>query len=256
MRTYWSLSLLAKRIRTTFGLENPEFGTLEAWDIHRYVSMRKAPFVYWLTNVGFNAAQDFVYFPYRKAQELTSYIDNRWTSHSHSIVTNLKRGEWHECDELMLYAMMTLMNDFILNQKAWMEYCSNNKTHNYKLPFWKTMWPFRRFTALNSEEMGLNYLRWEKTLVYGSEMGLDSNDSFYNKPTPQAKAAKELYTLYHWWNYVRPLRLDLYDENYEELKNKLGSDYIQKIAKIDEEYYNEDTDMLSRLVKIRVNLWT
>jgi len=60
--SYWSLSPLAKWIRTKAGLKNPCSLTWEGWAEHRKECKQKAPVVNWITTKGFNIAQDVVYF--------------------------------------------------------------------------------------------------------------------------------------------------------------------------------------------------
>lgn len=60
--SYWSSSSLSKWIRTKFGLDNPNWHTLEGWDKHKEECEQKAPFVHWLTGRGFNKLQNIWLF--------------------------------------------------------------------------------------------------------------------------------------------------------------------------------------------------
>lgn len=60
--TYWSLSDFSKSIRSKFGLDNPSSLSLEDWDTHHEQSKQKSPIINWITDEGFDIAQDVVYF--------------------------------------------------------------------------------------------------------------------------------------------------------------------------------------------------
>lgn len=59
---YWSLSKFSKRIRKVFGLENPEWYTVDdgpnSFDAHEQCCKEKAPIVHWITDEGFNKLQN------------------------------------------------------------------------------------------------------------------------------------------------------------------------------------------------------
>lgn len=61
--SYWSSSKLSHWIRTKFGLNNPTAMTLEGWDNHEDECAKKSPIIHWLTDRGFNKAQDICYLP-------------------------------------------------------------------------------------------------------------------------------------------------------------------------------------------------
>ena len=257
MRTsYWSHSRLALYLKRRAGFSIPTALSWKDWDLHDEQCKQKSPFIFWLTDEFFNDIQSFVYWPYDKIRNLTYYFKNRFVTKSHMVVTTLKPGKWHESDDLMLHSMMAIMNDFVRNQKAWMRYIWHN-SEKFDLPFWKTKWPFRHFCKFDNEKLGLEYLRWEKTLTYDNVFdGVDLAGKPTGQPSGQAIAAKELYTIYHWWNYVRPDRTDVYGEDLEEIKTKYGKDYAKRIFEIEAEFDAEDEEMMVRLIKIRGHLWT
>lgn len=95
-------------------------------------------------------------------------------------------------------------------------------------------------------------------------------------------AADEFMFLYNWWRNVRPTRKDPLDEmdiperapgvievddkghkfyrqgemTGDPEKIKAYEEALIRSANIEEEWYNEDTEMLIRLIKIREYLWT
>ena len=89
----------------------------------------------------------------------------------------------------------------------------------------------------------------------------------FRTPTRQAIVAQEIKTLYDWWKYERPKRIDPY-----EIKAGANSDKVNKEEhlipshtpesviklrrELEKKYFNEDTEMLIRLIRIRDGLWT
>lgn len=86
-----------------------------------------------------------------------------------------------------------------------------------------------------SPNQGLAYLQWAKQLKYDDEW-CSKDHPLLGKPTPQAIAAQEIFDLYQWWKEKRPMR--------------------EQEVELYEDQYNEDTEMLIRLVKLRRQIWT
>lgn len=61
--SYWRSSKLSHWIRSKYGLENPKWNTTEGWDTHEEECNKKAPFIHWLTNTGFNKIRNICYYP-------------------------------------------------------------------------------------------------------------------------------------------------------------------------------------------------
>ena len=59
-------------------------------------------------------------------------------------------------------------------------------------------------------QLGLQYLMWETTLKNDSSAGYGEDDVGYGEPTPQARAAEEIYAIYNWAK-DRPNRPDPHD---------------------------------------------
>lgn len=249
---YWSNTSLARKIQQLGGVEvKPTSATMEEWNM--WETKNKGKFAYWLTEEMFDRVQDFITWPKNKLNELTYWYENRFVSKTHAVVTELERGVWHECDDLMLHANFQILVDFIREQKAWMNYISDGAM---PVSWHKKKWPFRRFVKLNDEENGLAYLDWEMTLKY-DDGWMDETHPDFGKPTHQAKAAQVMCELYHWWVYERPNRCNPYqDPWYEEIKSNFGDEYYKEIHRIEKMYEEEDTKMLIRLIKIRGSMWT
>lgn len=188
---------------------------------------------------------------------------HRTTNKHHIVHTGLTPG-YHDADEVILHTNFTLLVDFVECDKAWMNYiCTKESSHPF--PWWQR--PFKRF---RSKQLGLDYLRWE----------IEESGS----PTKADAAPKILeLELYHWWTEVRPARPDPYEKYYracsshqpegslfEKVYNKETNEYsfvlapmhkkvskaLRQGARLEEMYYEEDTKMLCKLMKVRQHLWT
>lgn len=145
----------------------------------------------------------------------------------------------------------------------------------YNMPWYGAGW--FRLRTWRCPQAGLDHLDWETTLIWDESSGCGPDYEFYGQSTHQANNAQVISELYHWWKFVRPVRPDPYDESgwseicdrrrengkllwsgedetpEEEKESKKSLDLLHKI---EEEYESEDTEMLSKLIKIRKSLWT
>jgi len=170
----------------------------------------------------------------RFTSDVMSKIRYGWYEKLYLIDTNLSH-DYHEVDERLLHGMFSLLVDFVEIEKAWMEVIFNN---GYKRPWWI----LNRF---RSRILGMRYLDWEITLM-------DTSDK------PQAESAQIIKDLYIWWVDVRPNRLDPYDlmVKWDDMSEDEKSHTSKQITVIEQKYYDEDTEMLNKLVGIRNSLWT
>lgn len=112
-----------------------------------------------------------------------------------------------------------------------------------------------------SRDRGLAYLNWAIN---------DADCKMGTAPT-QSDRAKEFMTLYLWWVDYRPARLepwgaeeiwqvvDLSDDISKGLgapRSKEYQDASDRAAFLEQFYEQEDTEMLTRLAKVRTSLWT
>jgi len=242
--------------------------TMEGWSDWRKQYKASHPFVYWFTEEFLSSAQDFVSWPLDRWNELRVYFINRYVDQIHVLRTGFKPGEYHEVEERMLYGMFETLVDFVEGQKCHMEICFNTDSPNK--PWIYKFKSFFRWTRIRNRELGVKYLQWEMTLD-------DPNLPETERCSPQAVAAREVYALYTWWKDIRPLRPDPYrasgfDKFSEMLTSKYGQglwhsaktpeekkqqhDIFELTNKIEQQYQDEDQEMLIRLVKIRQSLWT
>lgn len=275
MRKYWSDSKLADMIR---GTTQTKSESAEGWKQWEQTAKTKHPFRYWLTETALDKLQGFIMYPMDKIYSLKYWINNRFITKTHSLTSNLKRGEWHEFDERIIHCLFDELINFVEIEVAWSNIAfSEYTTKKYEAPWYSKGW--WRFRVWRCPAAGLDHLDWETTLIKDESWGLEKNNPEYGKPTPQAEKAQEVSELYHWWKYVRPNRQDPYDASgwseYSSKKWEDGDglwDYMCKEEteeeklevtrmlelhnKIEEEYDQEDQDMLIKLIKIRRSLWT
>jgi hypothetical protein len=158
--------------------------------------------------------------------------------------------------------------DFVEVEQAWHHVLWNDEARKkYKTPWWRSGW--LRWRSWRCPEAGIAHLAWAGSLR-------TDDDSEY---TYQAKAAQEILTLYHWWKDIYPYRADPHDasgwsalcERRREAndgKLSLGWDDKTPAEKIEtktaldisnrleEEYAQEDEEMMIRLIRVRQSLWT
>lgn len=232
---YWSLSKLAKYVRSKAGLVNPIALSSEGWAEHRKQSKQKAPFVYWLTNRPLNTLQNIVLFIPDCIHSVDVFYRN-WKGKTHVLSGGLEVGQW--------YDLCTRINTCLFSELE--TYIEKEKT--------------------------LAGLEWEKTLVHSEEWGYDLDHELYGKPTNQALAAIEQGIIYDWWKKNKSR--DFWKESgmeacYAKDTNRdmsvwemVSEDNPEKDAcrklevGLESQFKLEEEEMLIRLIKIRESLWT
>lgn len=174
-------------------------------------------------------------------------IRYRTTRRYHVVDTKLKPG-YYDKDTIILHSMFSILVDFVEIEKAWLNtWCDGGKYN-------KTSWIKRKFGRFRSPEDGLAYLTWEIEQTMLS----------------QAEAAKEIFELYNWWKNIRPNRKDpfelaCYDKHFDNNEDWFLTSQqftteqrkcLDDANKYEEDQYNEDNEMLMRIIKIRNCMWT
>lgn len=255
---YWSDSKLARLILPG----KPKSGTMEEWNKWENDSKKANPYRYWLAEDVLNSCQDVVYWVPNKVKNVRRYFLNRFLDKTHTLTSNLKKGEFYEfetrvihClfDELVNYVEIELANhNMVCDSKAKAKY--------------GRLFSFSRRNA----DAGLDYLDWEMTVTID-----DNSANKEPKLSSQAIAAKEIKALYDWWKVTRPNRSDPYKlSGYDDLlpageafldlsadkeRKKVWSKKkkaLEAAAKLENNYEKEDEEMLIRLIKLRRSMWT
>ncbi len=232
---YWSCSNFANLIR---GEAKPHALPWDEWETWRKETAKKHPFRYWLAEEGLDFLQDIVNFPLDVYNTIEIYVRNRYIGKIHYLRTGLKPGTYYDLDWRILNG---LFNELII-------YVESELAHTMKA------YPDRNYKFVNGrcKLAGLDHLNWAMNLNINEDYGINPDDEDYGKPTHQAIVAKKVYELYNWWTN-RDDRVDPYTLF---TKEKDGKYYYRKIDEMENQYDQEDTDMLIELVKIRSSLWT
>jgi hypothetical protein len=251
----------------------PPAATSKGWREWDKEAKAAHPIRYWIVEEGLDRIQHIIYWPTDRIYDVKYWFNNRYITKTHAMTSNLRKGEWHEYETRLLHSMFDELVNFVEVELAWSHILwDDGAAKKYKAPFYARGW-FRTRTW-RCPEAGLANLEWASTLT--DEDFLPEEEKHKAKPTPQAKTAKEVLELYHWWKEVYPNRPDPHDasgwsdlcdrrresgegfgwEDYTPEERKETSKILKLTQKIEEQYYKEDERMMIRLIKIRRGLWT
>lgn len=271
---YWTCSKFADWLR---GTPMPGAQTSKGWKQWRAEAKSRHPFRYWLADDALDYLQTLVYYVPDKLYAAKYYINNRWITRTHSLTAhprNIKPGNWCDVGDRFLPCMFNELVDFVEVELAWwhLVWEDKEKRKKYNAPWWRFGWWNLR--AWRSPQAGLDNLEWQMSLTRD---WLSDDDPDRWKLSEQAERAKEILELYKWWTEVYPNRPDAMDasgwSDYCEQRRAAGEDLLdfedrtpeqeaqsQKALdlshKIEEQYNQEDENMMIRLIRIRQSLWT
>lgn len=252
---YWSCGKFADWVR---GSKKPHALTMEEWEEWREKQEKNNNVRYFVADKLLNKIQNIIYFPKDLFYSIKNYLINRFVCKTHYLKTGFKPGYYYEVDEKILHSLFNELVDFVEIELAWMQVISSDK-NKYKIPW------FRKIKRWRSAEAGLDNLKWACELKFTEEWGLSKDDPNIGNPTPQAESAKQIFEIYNWWKNVRPNRPDPHEISgwssiCSKKKNEVSEQERHKsvldLEKIEQEYDNEDEEMLIKLIKIRKHLWT
>lgn len=274
-RHYQELKLFNWLRKKVFKIDKPYALPWGEWDKWKDRVKSEHPVGYFLTET----LPEWLELPAEKIldplYDVKYYLRNRFITKTHVLDTGLEKGKWHEFDRRILHGMFNELVDFVEVEQAWHTVIWDSekrkkyqtpKSHNYR---------FLRWGEWRCPEAGIDYYKWS--------MSLDGEDIASHERNPgHAEYAREIMFLYTWWKEVYLKRPDdAYDavgyyEYVRQLDEKYGRgvddifntrkyspserkerDRLSDLAhKTEEEWYEEENDMLIRLIKIRRNLWT
>lgn len=255
-------------LKSKLTYEKPVALQWHEWDEWEEKMRKERPLAFWLNDTVPDFFDDIWRSITKPFNDLRYWIRCRVFDKYHVINTGLEPG-YADCDTRLLHGMFNLLVDFVEVEKAWM--CvvfDNDARKKYKYP------PFSvgsfRIRSFRCPEAGLAHLDWEYSL---GNPNLDE----YERCESQSATAAEILYLYKWWKEVRPNRPDYHDasgwSNWCEYRDKKGyrmfddSQYSEEEKaeqrrildlshKLETDQFNEDSEMLTRLIKIRGSLWT
>jgi hypothetical protein len=247
------------------GTKAPESVTFEEWDEWREIAKKKK-IRYWLAEDCLDFLQDFVCWPFNKINDIRYYIYNRCISKTHSLTSLLKKGQYHELDTRILHCLFDELIYFVEGELAWLHLIVN-EDKNKEFKRLKYKW-FDIFKGYKNPAAGIDRLKWEQTLKFDDDW-MDKNNPEYGQRTPQALGADEILELYKWWKEERPKRPDPHDASgwseYCDRKKNIfainkddskAKEILETLSKMEQDFEDEDTNMMIRLIKVRHRLWT
>ena len=268
---YWACSAFADWLR---GTVKRGAKTSKQWDQWHKEAKEKHPIRYWIVEEGLDRLQDLITWPERRLYDVKYYVLNRWVTRTHALTSNLKKGQWYEFETRLMHSMFDELVNYVEIEEAWSNISWDKEAREkYNAPWHALGW--FRWRTWRCPEAGIDKLEWASKLT--NEDWLEEDSKHLAEPTGQAIAAKEILELYHWWKNIRPNRLDPYEASgwselcnrdrkegrkLLDLEDRSETERLEKTAALDrcrqleEQYDQEDTDMMIRLVRIRRNLWT
>lgn len=274
MRNYWTCSKFADWIRGTTKLK---CGTGKEWREWEEAAKARYPIRWWIAEEGLDRIQDvWCYIPER-INDVRYYVNNRWVTKAHALTahsSDIPRGEWRDLGWRFLPCLFNELRDFVEVELAWWHIAWEGKKERekYNPPFWATGW--FRWRTWRCPQAGLDNLEWQMALTH--DWLADDHPDRY-KPSTQAENAREIFELYKWWTEVYPNRPDPYDaggwsafceqhrqsgrdfldfEDRTDEEREASSRALDLTQKIEEQYNQEEEEMMIRLIKIRQSLWT
>lgn len=256
---YLAESKMFKYLRRKFGIKKPCALGLGEWKKWEDNTKDKYPVGYFLTETVPDFLDDVwkaITDPYYNTRY---YVRNRFIRKTHVLRTDCKPGQYMDTDGRIESALANAVIDFVEIELAYeSRWCG---TEESKSAVWKDG---------RCPELGLEYLKWEMGITYNKEWAGEDHE-LLGEPTSQAHNAREVYDIYNWAK-TRDQRADPHDvsgwsdycEKYPGLWNEEKTPEqeqeadvaLKKLREIEEQYAQEDEEMLIRLIKIRKSLWT
>jgi len=184
-----------------------------------------------------------------------AYIYNRWVDPSDRVIIkhpDYPQGHYHDTDYVMMYVLFQLLVDYVEIE------CGNFLSTRYENSWQKWHRRFRELPLIQwlvppvrNARRGLHHLRWEMTLKDEHVLS-------------QSASAKEVFTLYRFWKHERPRRVDPFDawhmvregKDWKSPKTEQEDALFLEAVALETAQEQEDTDMLTRIVKVRKCMWT
>jgi hypothetical protein len=235
----------------------------EGWNSFNKEFKKYAPIRYWFKNDFSHKVISPIRWKYKNVQ---NWVRHRTYDRYHVIKTELEPA-YHEVERRLLYANFSLLKDFVEVELAWSNYCWKDDSEKKELTERYWLYKYIPFGHYKFREPGiaLKHLEWAMTL---DDPALPPHE----RNVEQAHNAREICALYKWWTVDRPARVEVPfsplpksddDDDYifgnidrTTPEFKAYSDSVDARNEQYEDWYEEDNQMLHRLIKIRRGLWT
>jgi hypothetical protein len=277
---YWSCSKFADWVRGTPSLK---VGSSSEWNEWTKTSKAKHPIRYWIAEELLSYIQNAVNYVPDKLHDVKYYINNRWVTRTHALTAHprdIAPGDWRDVGSRFIPCLFNELQDFVEIELAWSHIAWDDEARaKFKAPWWSSGW--WRWRTWRCPEAGLENLEWRRNYRWSAEeVGADSE--LVGELTPHAYAYQEIYELYKWWTEVYRNRPDPHNasgwtdfcarrralqesesaiafldfENDSEETRAESKRILDLCNKIEQEYEDEDTEMLTKLIRVRQHLWT
>jgi hypothetical protein len=277
---YWSNTKLADLIRGTKSLS---VGSSSEWRAWNKAAKAAHPVRYWIAETLLDRLQTAVNFVPDKLHSVKYYINNRWVTRTHALTASprdIPRGGWRDVGSRFIPCLFNELQDFVEIELAWSHIAWDEEARaKFKAPWWSSGW--WRWRTWRCPQAGLENIEWRRNHKWtADEVGADSE--LVGELTPHAAAYQEIYELYKWWTEVYRNRPDPHDasgwtdfcarrralresesaiafldfENDSPEERETSRKILDLCRELEEQFENEDTEMLTRLIRVRQQLWT
>jgi hypothetical protein len=199
--------------------------TYSAWKKEQEEYKMQHPFKYWFKNDLMSFFYTVIYFIPNIIRDLIYYLKCRYIIQTHKLTSTLKPGTWYDLDTRMLHCLFKELENFVEIELAWKYLIFYPEEVKTKVP-WHAKGVFN-LHIWRSPELGLLALEQE----------IDDISDYI--PIQQKETSAKTRELYFWW---------------KDVQKKLDSrTYLDDVE--DSNFYEECTEKLIELIKIRRSLW-
>jgi len=275
---YYSNSKPVRWIREKiFKIEKPTSLGWGQWGVWEEEVKKRMPVRYFFTEALPDLLEKIPEYTIDHIKNVGYYITNR-RHFSHGMRSDLKKGEYHSFNNVLLHSMFCSFIDFIEIEEAYshIAWSKEEDIKKYNLKWYHRSRIVNWVKHWRCPQAGIDHLLWEMKL----DVPDPTDPSWYASPA-QAAAAREKMALYTWWKDIRSARGDSWDASgfsafWKQMDEKYGDSWLvlggkgkltaaekrtyaelsEVQAKLDEQWDAEDEQMMIRLIKLRNNLWT
>lgn len=236
MRTYWSNSKFAARLREVFGLPaQPVAATFEGWEEHEKASLKASKLGVAVVE-GLDAVQKVIFWIPEKLESASYFISNA-ANKSHVLRTQTKYGQWSDLASRIPDALMLSVIDFVEEECFWMNVCFCSHEDKEKLEP-----EVRKYVDQSYIRRKLFRVKVSDTVR--AKHGRQWMDFQNAHDTHEVKAYDELWEAYLFAKN-RYLKFDAFEESgYNAYAEARGSDSIFSFKS------NDATDALFKRIRV------